>query len=308
MTQNTKDTVTVDNGYSRPECLVETDWLERNLDAPELRIFDCAALPAPNPDEALRKKFPLKPQSGRASYEKAHVPGAGFIDVPGELTDKSSEFPMMMPPIEQVIDVMSRSGIGDGARVVLYSSTNPMWATRVWWILRAVGFDNAAILNGGLTKWTAEARQTSTSPSTYKPEQFIARPRPDVFVDKQVVRAALGAPDVLLIHALTPSVYDGSNDALVFGRRGRIPGSVNIPSGDLHQSETGAYLPAHQLHEIFKAVNAHGVERIITYCGAGVNATNDAFALCLLGYETVAVYDGSMSEWGNDESLPIEVG
>jgi len=113
---------------------------------------------------------------------------------------------------------------------------------------------------------------------------------------------------MLLIHALTPSVYDGSNDALVFGRRGRIPGSVNIPSGTLHHSETGAYLPASQLRELFEAANVDGAEQIITYCGGGVNATNVAFALCLLGYENVAVYDGSMNEWGNDESLPIELG
>lgn len=306
--KNTEDALTTYDGFRRQEYLVETDWLERNLEAPELRIFDCAAQPAPNPDEELRKKFPLKPQSGRALYDESHIPGAGFIDVPGDLTDKSSELPMMMPPTEQVIEVMARSGIGDGTRVVLYSSANPMWATRVWWILRAVGFNNAAILNGGLTKWVAEKRQTSKTSYVYKPEQFSANPRPEVFVDKQLVRAALNLPDILLIHALTPSVYDGSNDALVFGRRGRIPGSVNIPSGVLHDSEAGTYLPAHQLREIFEAVNAVKAEQIITYCGGGVNATNNAFVLCLLGYENVAVYDGSMSEWGNDESLPIEMG
>jgi len=90
---------------------------------------------------------------------------------------------MMMPPAEQVVDVMARSGIGDGTRVVLYSSANPMWATRVWWILRAVGFNNAMILNGGLKKWIAEARQTSSASCAYGPEQFTAKSRPDFFVD-----------------------------------------------------------------------------------------------------------------------------
>jgi len=183
-----------------------------------------------------------------------------------------------------------------------------MWATRVWWVLRAVGFDDAAILNGGLAKWIAEGRLTSNTPFAYDPARLAATPRPEVFVDKHLVHAALGVPGKLLIHALTPSVYDGSNDALVFGRRGRIPGSVNIPSGTLHDSETGAYLPARQLRDIFKAADADRAEHIITYCGGGVNATNDAFALCLLGYENVAVYDGSMNEWGNDESLPVELG
>lgn len=308
MMQNTENVIASEAGYSRPEYLVETDWLEKNLDAPTLRIFDCAAQPAPNPDINLRKKFPLKPQSGLALYEEIHIPGAGFIDVPGDLTDLSSEFPMMMPPAEQVVDVMARSGIGDSTRVVLYSSTNPMWATRVWWMLRAVGFENASVLNGGLKKWVNESRQTSDVSFVYGREKFTAKYRPEVFVDKKIVRAALNSPQMLLIHALTPSVYDGSNDALVFGRRGRIPGSVNIPSGHLHHPESGTYLPAHQLQEIFKAVNADKAEQIITYCGGAVNATNNAFALCLLGYENVSVYDGSMSEWGNDESLPIEIG
>lgn len=294
--------------YERPELLVETDWLADNLDSPDLRIFDCAAQPSPNPDEGLRTKFPIRPMNCRDQYEQAHIPGAGYIDVPGDLTDKSSDIPMMMAPVEQVIEVFSKSGIGNSTRVVLYSSQNPMWATRVWWTLRAVGFGSATILNGGWKKWTDENRPVSSNPCSYEPETLTANPKAGVFVDKQLVRSVLEKPDALLVHALTPSVYDGSNDALIFGRRGRIPGSVNVPSGTLHDTESGTYLHAGQLLELFHKAGADRTKKVITYCGGGINATNVAFALHLLGYDDVAIYDGSMNEWGNDVSLPIVLG
>lgn len=293
--------------YKNAEFLVETDWLADNLTLPELRIFDCAARPAPNLDEEQRKKYPLKPQSGRSSYEKQHIAGAGFIDLPTDLTDNSTDLPMMMPPMKQIVDVVSNYGIGDDTFVVLYSSTNPMWATRVWWMLRTIGFDNAAILNGGLKKWLAEDRLTSAEVCTYTAAALTEKPRPDVFVDKNRVLAALNETGALLIHALTPAVHNGNNDALVFGRQGRIPNSVNIPSGTLHNTETGAYLPSSELRRLFEAKKSDQAQQIITYCGGGINATNDAFALALLGYNNVAIYDGSMNEWGNDPSLPIEI-
>jgi len=293
--------------YANPGILVETDWLARNIDLPELRIFDCTAHPAPNPDKEQRHKYPLKPQSGRLQYEKQHIKGAGFIDIPDDLTDKNTDTPMMMPPIEQIVDVAGRCGIGNDTFVVLYSSTGPMWAARFWWQLRAAGFDNAAILNGGLKKWLLEDRITSTEACTYEAAELTPRPRTDVFVDKNRVLTALDENNTLLIHSLTPEIYSGNADAPVFGRRGRIPGSINIPSATLQNTETGAYLSSAELNHIFRTWQVHNAEQIITYCGGGINASNNAFVLKLLGYKNIAIYDGSMSEWGNDHSLPIEL-
>ena len=292
--------------YPRAELLVDTQWLEDNIDNPRLRIFDCAAEPAPNPDEILRKKYPLRPRSGRSHYEAAHIPGASHIDIPGELTDKSTELPMMMPGLDKAAEVIRRAGISNDSKVVLYSSTNPMWATRFWWILRAVGFDGAVILNGGLTKWRDEERPLSSIPSSYAPAKFTPAARPEVFSSKTDVQEALNDESTLLIHALTPSVYDGSNDKLIFGRRGHIPGSVNIPSGTLYGADECTYLPPADMHSLFATRGSGNKDRIVTYCGGGVNATNNAFALTLLGHNNVSVYDGSMSEWGNDPSLPVE--
>ncbi len=294
------------DNYTHPEFLVETGWLERHLDDPDLRIFDCTAYPAPNPDEELRKKYPLRPTSGRAHFEDEHIPGAGFIDIPQDLVDHSSELPMMMPPEKQFTDVVSACGVDDKVRVILYSSTSPMWASRVWWMLRSVGFNNASVLNGGWQKWVAENRPVSNDRCEYPPGRVTSRPSPAAFVDKQKVLSALGDKGVRLIHSLTPSFFDGSNDKLIFGRRGHIPGSVNIPAGSLHDPDSGVYLPAAKLRKVVEKAQTAEAERIITYCGGGINATESALALCLLGYENVAVYDGSMSEWGNDSSVPIK--
>jgi len=213
---------------------------------------------------------------------------------------------MMLASTAQLAETFSRAGIGDENRVVLYSSESAMWATRVWWVLKAVGFDNAAVLNGGFAKWTAEGRAISNRPSAYSQGRFKAVLRDGVFADKDRVRAALDDGETLLIHAMMPAVYNGTHETLIFGRRGHIPGSVNIPSSGLHDPESSTYLPAAKLRRIFEEVHSNHAQDIITYCGGGINASNDAFALALLGYENVSIYDGSMCEWGNDESLPIE--
>jgi len=164
-------------------------------------------------------------------------------------------------------------------------------------MLRAYGFDNVSILDGGWAKWLAEGRPISSTVCTYKPGRFTARPRRSMFVTKDDVLAAIENESIRLIYA-HPS-------APVFGRRGRIANSEYISATALHDTNTGLYLPVEQLQDIFDKVDIDNAERIITYCGAGIAATNNAFVLSLLGYDNVSVYDGSMCEWGNDETLPM---
>jgi len=293
--------------YAHPEMLVETNWLADNLTNTDLRIFDCAAQPVPQPDADIRKKYPMKPVSGRPLYQSGHIPGAGFIDIVNDLTDHTAPYPLKLAPMEQIRTAFAAAGIGNTSQVVLYSSAPPIWAARVWWTLRSIGFDNVAILNGGFAKWQAEGREIQTGDSQYPPATLTATPKPDVFVDRHRVRAALDEPSTLIVHALTPAVFAGDPASMVFGRPGRIPGSVNIPAGTLHDPKTGTYLTAPNLAARFDAHNSADAAQIITYCGGGINGSNDAFALTLLGYDNVSVYDGSMNEWGNDHTLPIEV-
>jgi thiosulfate/3-mercaptopyruvate sulfurtransferase len=145
-----------------PGCLVSTEWLAAHLSDPDLRIFECTTYLRPAEPAA---GVPYHPEPGRADYEQGHIPGAGFLDLAGELSRQDAPVHFMMLPAEEFAAVMSRHGVGDGCHVVLYSRDRIMWATRVWWMLHVMGFDDAAVLDGGFEKWQAERRPVGTAPA-----------------------------------------------------------------------------------------------------------------------------------------------
>jgi len=298
---------TASNNYQHPEYLVETDWLEQSLDNDDLRIIDCTVYVVPNPDLELGMQYPFVFQSGLDNFNSAHIPHAGYIDIANELSDDSSDIPLMMPSEQQFSAVMSKFGITKDTRVILYSSTEQNWATRLWWMLRSCGFSNAAVLNGGWNKWVLENRVTSNRACEYQSNEFIVQSSLHLFVDKDAVLSAIGDDKIRIINSLPTPLYTGNSD-IFFGRKGRIADSVNIPFVDLQDSDTGQYLAADKLQELFDTVDVDEADKMITYCGGGMAASNSAFALALLGYDNVAVYDGSMLEWGNNVELPIELG
>lgn len=298
--------VTQTEKYQNPDYLVETDWLERHLDDTNIRIYDCSVNVQINSDTQLSKKFPFIYRNGSAQYEQSHIPRAGFIDVPGVLSDQKSDLPLMQPPEKQFIEAMSHYGVADNTLVVLYSRTEPNWSARVWWMLRTFGFDNAVILNGGWEKWAREGRPASNQACEYLPGQLTPRHRPNLIVEKDKVLDAIEDEGVCIVNALPSMLHSGASD-IVFGRKGKISSSVNVAFTSLHDPLTGCYLPPEKLQEIFDDVGADNAKRIINYCGGGIASSNNAFVLTLLGYNKVSVYDGSLLEWGNDPSLPMEI-
>ncbi len=285
--------------FKYPQYLVETDWLAEHLNDSNIRVLDCTAFNQPDGSGGVRA------ESGRDSWANEHIPGSGHADLVNDLSDKSASFRYMMPPVEQFTEAMSGYGVGAGTRAVLYDSTTGSWATRVWWMLRAFGFDDACILNGGLHKWKLEGRPVTTEPPTHPVAQFVAKPRLELMAGKAEVLTALGQEPTCVLNALSQEQHLGAGGAN-YGRAGRIAGSVNVPARDLMDSLTHAYLPAEELAARFTLVGADSAARVITYCGGGIAVSNDAFVLTLLGYENVAVYDASMSEWAADPSLPME--
>jgi len=281
--------------------LIETNVLADRLDDPALRLFDCTVVLEAGPDG-------VSIESGRAGWEPAHIPGAGFLDLLGELADPASPFHFMLPPSEHFAEVMSAHGVEDGTHVVLYDSRGSMWAARVWWMLRAYGFDEAAVLNGGWTKWTLEGRSTSSAPPQHSRASFQARPRVGVFVDKDAVLAAISSETTCLLNGLDADQHRGTGPTVPGGRPGHIPTSRSMPASELVDPETDAYLPAAELRSRLESVGAMGADSVIAYCGGGIAASGVAFALKLLGRENVSVYDASLEEWATDPSLPIETG
>ncbi|MFV1984698.1 MAG: sulfurtransferase [Thiohalomonadales bacterium] len=301
--------VVMSDTYAHPEYLVETDWLELHLGDSDLRIFDCSVNVIPNPDHELTIQAPFVFQSGRGNFEQSHIPHSGFIDILQDLSDTSSTLPLMMPAEKQFVEAMSNYGISYESHVVLYSTTEHNWAARVWCMLREFGFNNVAILNGGWSKWSAENSPLSNRACAYQSANFIASSNSEVnyFVNKDTVLSAIDDENVRIINALPVPIHNGSSD-IYFGRRGRITNSVNVPFPALHNPESGVYLAANELHQLYQTVNADQAQQIISYCGGGIASSNTVFTLALLGYENISLYDGSMLEWGNDPSLPMEMG
>jgi thiosulfate/3-mercaptopyruvate sulfurtransferase len=280
--------------------LVSTDWLARNLDDPDLRIFDVTVHLRP------ATPGPYRIESGRADYETAHIPGAAFLDLARDLSDPNAPLPFTMPSADRLADALGAAGVARGRRVVAYTSTTPMWATRLWWMLRASGFDDAAVLDGGSAKWIKEGRSVESAPRQYKAERLSLAARTGSWADKNEVLAAIGDGAVCTINALSPGVHSGES-AMNYGRKGHIKGSRNVPYAALLR-EDGTYRDDAELRALFAAVGAFERPRAICYCGGGISATMDALALTRLGHPSVAVYDGSMSEWTKDASLPMETG
>jgi thiosulfate/3-mercaptopyruvate sulfurtransferase len=280
--------------------LVSTGWVAEHLGDPDLRIFDATVHLRPS------TPGPYKIESGRADYEAAHIPGAAFIDLVRDLSDTDSPLGFTRLPADRLAPAFGAAGIGRGVRVVAYSTTTPMWATRLWWMLRASGFNEVAVLDGGFAKWTGEGRSVEAGVQHYEPADLSLVDRPGAWADKQAVLAGIGDGGVCTINALSPSVHSGEA-SMSYGRKGHIKGSRNVPYAALLDAD-GVYRSDAELRALFTAVGAFERPQVICYCGGGISATMDALALTRLGHPSVAVYDGSMSEWSQDPELPMETG
>lgn len=282
--------------------VITTAELSDRLDEPGLLVYDCTT------SLLWDEHGKVRIQSGQAAYlDPGHVPGAAYIDLQADLSDASSPLRFTLPPLDVLARSFGAKGIHDAAEVVLYGAGDFWWASRIWWMLRAVGFDDAAILDGGLDKWKAEGRPLSTEATTYPPATLTLRGRPEIFVGKSDVVAAIGRSDTLTLNALSHEQHKGSG-GVTYGRAGRIAGSSCVPAAALFGADK-TLKPIAELRQAFEAVGTMPDRRVLVYCGGGIAASLDAFVLtAVLGHKHVAVYDNSMQEWSNDPSLPMETG
>jgi len=284
--------------------LVTTQWLAKNLQHPLLRVFDCTVYLHPANSAQER---PYRIESGKNDYLKQHIPGAGFLDLPQELSDQTTSLRFMLPDIQRFATTIAAKGVSEQSLVILYSHKNIMWATRLWWMFRAFGFNQIAVLDGGFDKWLSESRPISAAACCYPPAKFTARPRKAYLADKDTVLTAIDDRHTYLVNALSKPYFLGHSPSR-YGRPGRIPGSISLPAKSLLDKQTHTFLP---LVEIEKKCLQAGIPakintEIIAYCGGGISATLVLFLLHRLGYRNLSLYDGSMGEWAADHSLPIE--
>lgn len=279
---------------SLPAPLVSTQWLADHLGADDLIVIDASVLRAEQPN-------------GRPGYVtghevyvvNGHIPGAVFADQLDEFADPEGRFAVTRPDAARFADAAGALGIGPGTTVVVYDRVFGQWAARFWWLLRSFGFDDAAVLDGGWTKWVEEQRPTETGHVDPAAHTFVARERPELWALKDEVAAVVaGDSTATLVSANTPREFSGEEG------KGRIPGSINVPLGRVLDRDSNTLLQADALAPLFE--DAHG--RVITYCNSGIAAASDALALVLLGHDDVAIYDGSLAEWSADPDAPLTVG
>jgi thiosulfate/3-mercaptopyruvate sulfurtransferase len=272
-----------------PGLLVSSQWLADHLGADDLVVVDASVVGYTRPDG--------KPGflSGHEQYLlDGHIPGAVFGDLIDELSDPEGAYPFTRPSGARFAAAVGALGIGNDTTVVVYDSVLGQWAARVWWLFRAAGYDQVAVLDGGLAAWNAEGRQVEIGHVEPVPRVFRASERDDLWVDKAYVEGVLAGDNVAALVCATPPQD--------FEKR-HIPGSASAPAARLVDRDTRTFLEHGELAEVFGPVL--GAPRIVTYCGGGIAAASAALALTLLGERSVAVYDGSLNEWASDPGAAL---
>jgi thiosulfate/3-mercaptopyruvate sulfurtransferase len=288
----------------RSRFLVETSWLAEHLHEQHLRVVDMRGYVRTVESDGVQEAAYV---GARGEYEKAHIPGAVYIDWTSDIVDPDDLIEAQVAPAERFAEVMGRLGIGDQQLVVAYDAhPASQFATRLWWALKYYGHEQVVVLNGGFPKWQRENLPLTDAIPVYPPATFTPVVRPELRATAEDVLALLGQQDVALVDARDKGQYTG---AIVRrpGRPGHIPGALNIPREELIDAATGTFRGNEELAQVFSAAHVSPQQHVVAYCNGGVAATTVLFSLAMLGYPSLTNYDGSWNEWGKRQDLPTEL-
>lgn len=270
-------------GYARPDLLVDTAWLAAHLNDPAVRIVD------------------LRPRG----YAEGHVPGAVWLD--NNAIRVANRPPDFLPTPAEFEVLMARLGIANGTRVIAYDERGGIYATRLWWILNHYGHSQVAVLDGGWTAWTADARPTSADVPVISPATFTVRPGTVKVATADSVRAAINRPGTKLVDARTDAEIAGK-DLRGIKRGGFIESSVPVYWEDTLDPVSKRFKSAAEIERLYRDRGIQPADQVITYCQVGMRASHDLFTLALIGHDLTKLsnYYGSWEEWGNRPDTPIK--
>ena len=276
--------------------LISTAVVAAHMDDPAYAIVDC------------RSKLDDLAWGGR-EHAASHIPGAVYADLTHDLSSpkNGTNGRHPLPDPEALAQTFSRLGIASGVQVVAYDQENGMFASRLWWLLRWLGHDAVAVLDGGFKTWTAEGRPVEGGESRRAPRAFTGTPRTDMSVDVAAVSSRLGAAGPRLVDARAPARYRGDSEPLdKVG--GHIPGAKNH-FFQWNLDEQGLFRTPEELRATITAsVGDVPADQIVCYCGSGVTACHNLLAFEHAGLTGAKLYAGSWSEWSSDASRPVETG
>jgi thiosulfate/3-mercaptopyruvate sulfurtransferase len=278
------------------ELLVSTQTLAAHLADPDWIIFD------------TRHEL-SNPASGRQAWQAGHIPGAYFMhldeDLSGAKTGANGRHPL--PEVADFAARMNRCGVAPGRQVVVYDDGGCSYAARLWWMLRWLGHDDVALLDGGFAAWKSENRPVDAAVPAPREGRFEPKPMLGATVDTPYVAAFRDKPQVRLIDARGPARFRGEQEPLD-PVAGHIPGSVNC-FFQQNLGPDGRLLPPQELRARFLEVLAGAPPGLAIHsCGSGVTACLNLFAMELAGLAGSRLYPGSWSEWCADPSRPVATG
>jgi thiosulfate/3-mercaptopyruvate sulfurtransferase len=273
--------------------LIDPSTLAPRLTDPNWIIIDC--------------RFDLtNPDKGEEQYREAHIPGARYAHLDrhlsGSKTGKNGRHPL---PDSDVISRNFRDlGISAGTQVAAYDADNGMYASRLWWMLRWMGHDAVAVLDGGLARWQREGHPVRGGVESSTPGNFKGAPRPGWRLSVDDVVALLGSPSRLLVDSRTPERYRGIGETLdKVG--GHIPGAANYFYGQNLTAEKTFKSPDDLRTQWTPILRGRDPREVVVYCGSGVTACHNLLALEHAGIHGVKIFPGSWSEWSADPSRPV---
>ena len=277
--------------------VVSAEWLRSHLTAPDVRVLDCTYF------------MPGSPQTGRQVYDAHHITGARYFDI-DDVADTDSLLPHMLPPPEKFSSRVRKLGLGDGHRVICYDQNGFLASARVWWMFRAMGHGDVAVLDGGFEAWSAAGGDIEDLPPHFQADRhFTVRPRRDLVRDLGQIKANLTSNAAQVVDARSAPRFRGEVEEPRPGlRKGHIPNSIGVHYAQVIAAD-GRLKSEDELKALFAKAGVDLARPIINTCGSGVTAAILALAQSVAGHDDSAVYDGSWSEWGKPESeTPVETG